>query len=317
MRALVVRDGKLQLQNNYNRPKPHPGEALVKIILAGICSTDLEIIKGYMGFEGVPGHEFVGIVEEAENKKLIGKRVVGTINAACGECEMCRAGLDGHCPTRTVLGIYRRDGVFAEYTVLPAVNLLEVPDGVADEEAVFCEPLAAAIQILEQVKVRPSAQVAVVGPGRLGLLIGQVLADTGCNVTMLGRTASSLKLAEEFGLQCSLVSEAKDDSYDLVVEATGNPEGFAHSLRIVRPRGTMVLKSTFATKSELDLTKIVVAEITVVGSRCGPFAPALDLLSQDRVWVREMIAKEFRLQDGLEAMEYATSPGVKKVLVRP
>jgi len=317
MKALVCKNGKLKLVNSYNTPQPKPGEALVKIILAGICSTDLEIVKGYMDFEGVPGHEFVGMVEEAENKKLLGKRVVGTINAACGECDMCRTSIGNHCPQRTVLGIYRRDGVFADYTVLPATNLIEVPAGVANEEAVFCEPLAAAVQILRQVTVQPSDQAAVVGPGRLGLLIGQVLATTGCRPVLLGRSKRSLQLAKDFGLQCGLVSDAKDNAFDLVVEATGNPEGFAHSLRIVRPRGTMVLKSTFAGKSELDLTKIVVGEITVVGSRCGPFAPALDLLSHGRVRVREMIEKEFSLQDGLDAIAYAARPGVKKVLLRP
>lgn len=317
MQALVLFDGKLQYRHDYPRPRPAEGEALIRVTLAGICSTDLEIVKGYAGFEGVMGHEFVGKVVEAAEREWIGRRVVGTINLGCRQCAVCLGSGPEHCPQRTVLGIINRDGAFADYVALPLVNLHPIPDNVPDETAVFTEPLAAALRIREQVMVRPTMRAAVVGPGRLGTLIGQVLALAGTEVTMLGRRPESLALPVQLGLATGLVDQAAADSFDLVVEATGNEAGLAHSLRLVRPLGTLVMKSTFAGAATVDLTKLVVGEIMVVGSRCGPFAPALRLLAEGKVEVQAMIEGEYALREGVAAFEQAARPGVRKVLLRP
>lgn len=320
MKAICLHDGKLILDEHYPMPEPGEQEALIRISLAGICSTDLEIVKGYNNFQGVLGHEFVGVVERvgsADNAEWIGRRVVGTINLGCRQCPICLHDGPEHCPNRTVLGIINKDGIFADCATLPVANLLPVPDSVPDELAVFTEPLAAALRIREQLVVRPSAQTAVVGPGRLGLLIAQVLALTGTPVTVFGRRPASLELPQQLGLGTGLVAGAADDSFDFVVEATGNEAGFAHSLRLVRPLGTLVLKSTFAGNANLNLSKLVVAEINVVGSRCGPFAPALDLLEKGAVAVRPLIEGEYPLSDALTAFKHAAQPGVRKILLRP
>ena len=321
MYALYLKDGQLALHNDYPRPEPGADEALIRVALAGICSTDLELVKGYAGgFRGVLGHEFVGVVEavgSAEAVEWVGRRVVGGINLGCRRCTVCLGDGPEHCPNRKTLGIHNKDGVFADYLTLPVVNLLAVPEGVADEEVVFTEPLAAALRIREQIVVRPSARAAVVGPGRLGLLVAQVLALAGTDVTVLGRRAQSLELPRQLGLATGLVTEAADDSFDLVVEATGNDAGLAHSLRLARPRGTLVLKSTFAGQAHVNLTKLVVGEIAVVGSRCGPFAPALRLLERGAVRVRPLIEAEYPLTDALAAFAHAARPGVRKVLLRP
>jgi len=318
MNGLYLAGNKLSYRTNLPQPQPGPDEALVRVTLAGICSTDLEIVKGYIpNFQGVLGHEFVGVVESAPAAAWRGRRVVATINAGCGKCDVCRSDGPEHCPDRTVLGIYNRDGVFAQYVAVPQVNLLPVPDEVPDEAAVFTEPLAAALRIREQVKVRPTSRVAVVGPGRLGMLIGQVLALAGTEVTMLGRREASLALPARLGLPTALVDSLPDNSFDFVVEATGNEAGFIHSLRLVRPLGVLVLKSTFAGRSQLDLTKLVVGEITVVGSRCGPFAPALRLLARQEVAVQPLIDGEYPLSEGLAAFARAAQPGTRKILLRP
>ena len=321
MYALYLKDGQLALHNDYPRPEPGADEALIRVALAGICSTDLELVKGYAGgFRGVLGHEFVGVVEavgSAEAAEWVGRRVVGGINLGCRRCAVCLGDGPEHCPNRKTLGIHNKDGVFADYLTLPVVNLLAVPEGVADEEVVFTEPLAAALRIREQIVVRPSARAAVVGPGRLGLLVAQVFALAGTDVTVLGRRAQSLELPRQLGLATGLVTEAADDSFDLVVEATGNDAGLAHSLRLARPRGTLVLKSTFAGQAHVNLTKLVVGEIAVVGSRCGPFAPALRLLERGAVRVRPLIEAEYPLTDALAAFAHAARPGVRKVLLRP
>lgn len=321
MRALVLEDGHLGLCADAPQPEPAADDALIRVSLAGICSTDLELVKGYAGgFRGVLGHEFVGVVEavgSAEAVEWVGRRVVGGINLGCRRCTVCLGDGPEHCPNRKTLGIHNKDGVFADYLTLPVVNLLAVPEGVADEEVVFTEPLAAALRIREQIVVRPSARAAVVGPGRLGLLVAQVLALAGTDVTVLGRRAQSLELPRQLGLATGLVTEAADDSFDLVVEATGNDAGLAHSLRLARPRGTLVLKSTFAGQAHVNLTKLVVGEIAVVGSRCGPFAPALRLLERGAVRVRPLIEAEYPLTDALAAFAHAARPGVRKVLLRP
>jgi threonine dehydrogenase-like Zn-dependent dehydrogenase len=332
MQALVLQDGVLVYRDDQPRPVPAADEALIRVSLAGICSTDLELVKGYAGgFSGVLGHEFVGVVEATgapETAAWIGRRVVGAINLGCRRCAVCLGEGPEHCPNRTTLGIHAKDGVFAEAVTLPVANLLAVPDSVADEEAVFTEPLAAALRIREQIRVRPTDRVAVVGPGRLGLLVAQVLALAGGDVIVLGRRAATLDLPRQIGLATGLVDEQRGDTYDLVVEATGNDAGFAHSLRLVQPQGTLVLKSTFHGHAHIDLTKLVVGEITVVGSRCGPFAPALRLLEANAlaggglcagsgVQVRPLIEGEYPLRRGLDAFEHAARLGARKILLRP
>lgn len=332
MQALVLHAGKLAYHADHPRPEPGPDEALIRVILAGICSTDLEVVKGYGGgFNGVLGHEFVGVVERTGSPDVngwIGRRVAGSINIGCGRCEACLGDGPEHCATRTVLGIHRRDGVFAAYVTLPVANLYAVPDSVTDEEAVFTEPLAAAMRIREQIRLRPTSRIAVVGPGRLGLLVAQVMALAAADVLVLGRRLESLELPARLGLKTGLVDAQPDDGFDLVVEATGNDAGFAHSLRLTRPMGTLVLKSTFHGNADISLTKLVVDEINVIGSRCGPFAPALRLLELSGriegeavaglgVRVRPMIDGEYPLRDGLAAFEHAARSGVRKILLRP
>jgi threonine dehydrogenase-like Zn-dependent dehydrogenase len=318
MKALHLGPEGLTLQNDLPHPRPKAGEAVIRLRLAGICSTDLELIKGYAGFTGILGHEFVGEVTEVADDKdqgWLGRRVVGTINLSCRRCGECVGSGPEHCPHRTVLGIIARDGAFAESFTLPVANLLEVPEGLADEDAVFTEPLAAALKIREQIPVYPTARTAVVGPGRLGTLIAQVLALAGTRVKVYGRREASLALPRQLGFSAGLIDDAEDDAYDLVVEATGNEAGLAHSLRLVRPRGTLVLKSTFAGKASVDLTKLVVGEIRVVGSRCGPFAPALDLLAAGAVAVAPLVEGRYPLAEGLAAFVHAAKPGVRKILL--
>jgi threonine dehydrogenase-like Zn-dependent dehydrogenase len=293
-------------------------EVAVRVRLAGICATDLEIARGYMGFEGVLGHEFVG---EALEGPLAGRRVVGEINAACGACADCQAGLGRHCAGRTVLGIVGRDGAFAETLTLPSENLLTVPDGVPDEAAVFAEPLAAAFEILEQVKIPAGARVGVLGDGRLGLLCAFALASAGGRVTLLGRHAEKLALAEKRGID-TLRSEADGlpaelrRCQDVVVEATGSATGLFTALDWVRPRGTLVLKTTTHDVPPASLARIVIDEITVVGSRCGRFAPALDALASGRVDPSDLVEAVYPLSQGERAFEHAGRRGVRKILLR-
>ncbi len=314
MKAIVY-DGTLRLETEYPQPAPPPGEALVRVRLAGICNTDLEIVRGYMGFRGVLGHEFVGVVEDCADRSLTGQRVVGEINACCGECPFCRAGMPTHCPNRTTLGIWGRDGAFAEYLTLPVRNLHVVPDEVPDEEAVFTEPLAAALEILEQVSIRPTQRVVVLGDGKLGLLVAQVLALTGCDLLVVGHHPEKLAILARRGIATAREGEAEGPA-DVVVECTGRPEGFTAAKHLLRPRGTLVLKSTYHGRVEADLTALVVDEITLVGSRCGPFAPALRLLQRRWVDVRSLIGAVYPLEEGLVAFARAAEPGMLKVLLR-
>jgi threonine dehydrogenase-like Zn-dependent dehydrogenase len=315
MRALYLEDGNLQYRADCPRPQRRMGHSLIKVTSAGICSTDLEIVRGYAGFQGIPGHEFVGIVQESDASSLVGRRVVGGINVGCGTCNVCISDGPEHCPERTVLGIITHDGAFADYLALADENLIPVPEEIPDESAVFTEPLAAALRILEQVRIRPTDRIAVVGPGRLGMLIGQVLRLGGSHVTMLGRRLESLALPIRLGLDSGLIGEAGDESFDIVVEATGNEAGLAHSLRLLRPQGKLILKSTFAGTANVDLSKIVVSEIRVIGSRCGPFEPALRLLAEQKIEVESMIEGKYSLEDGLEAFAHASRPGVRKILL--
>jgi threonine dehydrogenase-like Zn-dependent dehydrogenase len=325
MRALRLDAGRLGLAE-VSRPDPPAGEALVRVRLAGICHTDQELARGYMGFAGTPGHEFVGEIEAlgagADAVGLaVGQRVVGEINAACGDCARCRAGLDRHCATRTVLGILGRDGTFAEYLTLPAVNLHPVPAAVDDEAAVFVEPLAAALEILEQLAVRPTDRVVVLGDGKLGQLVARALAPTAGDLTVVGHHAGKRALLAAVGI--ATASEPPAERADIVVDCTGRAAGFAEAMRLVRPRGTLVLKSTIADARRgdgappLNLAPLVIDEITVVGSRCGPFEPALRALAAGRVAVEPLISAEYPLADGVAAFERAAAPGVLKVLLRP
>jgi threonine dehydrogenase-like Zn-dependent dehydrogenase len=300
MRGLWLDGQTLRLRDDLAVPEPPAGEARVRVSVAGICNTDLELVRGYYPFTGIPGHEFVGRVEAAPGApSWEGRRVVGEINASCGTCAACAAGRSTHCERRTVLGIRDRNGAFAEYLTLPLVNLHEVPAGVPDEAAVFTEPLAAALEIQEQVRIGPGDRVVVVGDGKLGNLIAQTLALTGCALTVAGRH-----------------SELPAGEADVAIECTGNAEGLERARAAVRARGTIVLKSTYRGRASLDVSRIVVDEITLVGSRCGPFAPALALLAANRVAVAPLVHARFPLQDAAAAFEAAARPGVLKVLVQ-
>jgi alcohol dehydrogenase len=314
MRALAY-DGQLRLVEDYPRPEPLPEEALVRVKLAGICNTDLEIVHGYMGFQGVLGHEFVGVVEECVGKSLVGQRVVGEINCYCGECPTCLAGAPTHCPHRTTLGIWGRDGAFADYLSLPVANLHIVPEAVSDEAAVFVEPLAAALEILEQIQVKPTDRVVVLGDGKLGLLVAQVLGLTGCDLVVGGRHEEKLTILQRRGIDARLANELPTEKADVVVDCTGHPRGFAAARGLVKPRGTLVLKSTFHGDVEVNLSMLVVDEITLIGSRCGPFAPALHLLERGLVDVESLVSVTCPLDEGLAAFERAQEKGILKVLL--
>ena len=323
MQALVVTDGELAYRADWPEPILQPGEALIRLSLAGICSTDIEIVKGYSPLNGVLGHEFVGVVAavaaavaDPADHQWLNQRVVGEINLSCRQCAVCLSDGPHHCPQRTVLGIINRDGAFADYLTLPVVNLHPVPHHLADETAVFTEPAAAALRILEQTNISPRDRLAVIGPGRLGLLIGQVLAQTGAETTLLGRSAAALELPARLGLTTGFVDEAADNGFDLVVEATGNAAGLTHALRLTRPLGRLVMKSTYAGREPIDLTKLVVGEIQVIGSRCGPFATALDWLADGRIQTEPLIDGRYPLRDGLAAFAHAQRPGVRKILLQ-
>ena len=289
---------------------------LIKVHLAGICSTDLQIFKGYMSFLGVPGHEFVGSVTEGP-KDLLGKRVVGEINFGCGQCENCACGLSRHCPNRKVMGILGADGAFAEHVSIPLANLHFVHENVSDEEAVFTEPLAAAFEILEQVQLDPGDDVLVLGDGKLGNLCAQVLKLTGCNVTALGKHSEKLNFMKRCGIRTVLLDDWKAKLFDVVVEATGSASGLQLAMSAVRPRGTLVLKSTIAGEHHVSLAPLVINEVTVIGSRCGVFAPALQALEERIVSVTPLIEKIYALREGLDAVAHAARPGVRKILLRP
>jgi threonine dehydrogenase-like Zn-dependent dehydrogenase len=331
MRALVYRDTGLVLERDYPMPAPVEGEALIRVLLIGICNTDLEIVKGYMGFQGVLGHEFVGVVEEiygdvaqGRYEHLRGKRVVGEINAACSrsDCFYCQRGMPTQCPERTTLGILNRDGAFAEYLRLPVENLHVVPEHVRDEEAVFVEPLAANFEMLEQVHLKPTESVVILGDGKMGQLAAQVLTLSGCEVAMIGKHEEKLALVKKRGVHTYLLDNTQNFVLehgrwvDVVVECSGSAQGLEMALRLTRPRGTLILKSTVAASSTLNLAPIVIDEIRVQGSRCGPFAPALRALSQRLVDVRPLISARYTLDEGLDAFERAAQNGVLKVLVQ-
>lgn len=294
-------------------PEPAAGEVLVRVLQAGICETDLQLIRGYMGFEGVLGHEFVGI---AEGGPFAGERVVGEINCNCRRCEWCRDGLGNHCPHRSVLGILNHDGAFADYVSVPAQNLHRVPDEVPTDEAVFVEPLAAAYQIPAQIRLRPGQPTIVLGDGRLGNLCAQVLHRAGCDVRVIGKHPEKLALLDDLGIRTARLTdiEPKRDA-DLVVDSTGSPTGLPTAIQFVRPRGTIVLKTTVAGEQTLALAPLVIDEITVVGSRCGPFADALHALQTKQIAVQPLISARYSLDEAPTALEQArTTPALKVLL---
>jgi threonine dehydrogenase-like Zn-dependent dehydrogenase len=315
MRALFF-DGKLQFLTDYPVPQRKKDEALVRVTRAGICNTDLEIMKGYMGFRGVPGHEFVGVVTECDKKRMVGRRVVGEINLGCGSCEYCRRQMQNHCPSRSVLGIVNKDGAFAEYLTLPVGNLHVVPDSVSDDEAVFTEPLAAAFEILEQVDIDAGNRVCVLGDGKLGLLVAQALSMSGCKLVLVGHHRENLSMMEEIGIRSELSSSFEESGFDTVVDCTGSRSGIEAAMKVARPGGKIVLKTTVARKSSLDLNHVVINELSLIGSRCGPFKPALDAIKSRSVDLYPLISDIFSIDDGERAFQVASRKGVLKVVLR-
>jgi len=313
----IVFDQMLRFVTDYADPVPGEGEVLVAVRLAGICATDLEITRGYMGFRGVPGHEFVGTVIKGP-RAWRDKRVVAEINCVCGQCDMCLRGLSSHCRHRSVVGIQGRDGAFADMLVVPERNLHEVPEAVSDEQAVFIEPLAAAYQVIRQCPIERWMRVAVIGSGRLGLLVAQVIKTCGCQLQVIGRNPLTLEFCEKKGIQGTPVSElVPRGDRDVVVECSGSPEGFDLAVRLLRPRGTLVLKSTYAGDAPLNLAPVVVNEILVLGSRCGPFPEAIQALARREVDVESMISRRLPLSKGVEAFELAADSRNIKVLLKP
>jgi threonine dehydrogenase-like Zn-dependent dehydrogenase len=303
-----VFDGQMSFRDDYPLPTPPPGEVLVRVRRAGICNTDIEITKGYMNYRGVLGHEFVGELAD-------GTRVVGEINAYDGTCDTCQRGDVTHCSNRSVLGIFQRDGAMAEYLTLPARNLHRVPDAVSDAQAVFIEPLAAALEITDRVHIRPSQRVVIVGDGKLGLLAAQVLQLTGCHLSVIGRHARKLAILQRRGIPRLDNPAEAFRCFDVAVDCSGQADGFELARRLLRPRGILVLKSTFHGAQEMAMAPMVVDEVAVVGSRCGPFAPALRLLEQRLIEVETLLDAEYSVEQGVEAFRRAMTPGTLKVQI--
>lgn len=317
MKALTFLDS-LKVVDDAPIPQ-RAGEALVRVICAGICNTDLEIARGYAGFKGILGHEFVGRVVEAPDSSIVGRRVVGEINAGCGKCDLCSKGDPRHCAERTVLGIKGRGGAFAEFLSLPAGNLIEVPESVSDEAAVFAEPLAAALSILEQVEFSPTENVVVIGDGKLALLIVLALTAAGANLRVIGKHEEKLDLARKFGARetLNILTQRLDlEPADVVIEASGSPSGLETALRILRPRGTVVLKSTHHGSTQIDMSTVVVNELRIVGSRCGRMQPAIAMLKSGRADLTPLITNQFELADGVRAFAQASLPESMKVVLR-
>ena len=319
MDALIF-DEILKYVTDYNIPKMNSNEALIKMSMVGICNTDLEITKGYMGYKGILGHEFVGIVEKVENQKdkdLIGKRVVGEINLGCGNCNWCNQGLSRHCPNRSTLGILNKEGCFAQYLTLPVSNLLVVPDSIPDEVAVFTEPLAAALEILEQLHIKPYEKVAVLGDGKLGLLIALALNASNIDINLIGKHQNKLDIAKNQGINTELLSDIKiEKKYDVVIEATGSVSGFETSIALVKPRGVLVLKSTIASEKNLNLAPVVIDEITILGSRCGQFAPALRLMKKNIINFSPLISKILPFNQAIEGFKLNREKDTIKILLK-
>ena len=318
MRSLWLDEQKLIFREDVPIPAPEKGEALVRVLLAGICSTDLELLRGYYPFSGIPGHEFVGeVVSSPENPSWITKRVVGEINISCGECVSCKSGLIRHCENRKTLGIHYWNGAFAEYLILPLVNLHIVPDQIPNEMAVFTEPLAAAYEILEQTTIISTDRVLLIGAGRLGQLVATVISETGCGLEVVARHPKQRALLANRSIRTISEDDINSRVYDVIIEATGSLDGFSLACKYIRPRGRIILKSTYKGSVDVNFSRIVVDEVTLIGSRCGPFEPALSSMAEGRVDPRQLIESIYLLEDSLAAFEFASTPGVLKVLVQP
>jgi len=314
MLSVCLENGAISVRKKAQPRRPE-GFALIRLLYGGICNTDLELERGYYGFRGIPGHEFVGEVVDSDDRRWIGERVVGEINLACGKCVWCARGLGRHCPTRKVLGIVKQPGAFREFLTLPERNLHRVPSEIPSEQAVFVEPLAAACEILDQVSIKAGTPVAVLGDGKLGLLVSQVLKAHGAEVHQYGRHKDKLRIAELAGVSTEVAKKLPVAKYEFVVEATGSSEGLRQAVQMTQPRGTVVMKSTVHGMVSLDSAPVIVNEITLVGSRCGRFEPALRLLKSRKVRVDAMISEVLPLKNAARAFKDAAKPGVLKVLL--
>jgi threonine dehydrogenase-like Zn-dependent dehydrogenase len=314
MRAIIINHG-IALRRDYPEPASAPGESIVRVRLAGICGTDLELANGYMSYRGIPGHEFVGEIVETTNATLAGRRVVGEINAACGACDGCAHGLERHCPNRTVLGILGRDGAFADYLRLPDRNLLPVPDSVPDELAVFTEPLAAAYEIFDQIQIPKNRRVLILGDGRLGAMVAMAFKAAGYDIIVGGHHPEKADGFRDFGITVEMENNLAG-GYEVVVDCTGSSAGFRRALELIAPRGTLILKSTAAAAESLNLAPVVTNEITVLGSRCGRFAPALEALASGKIDPRPLISATLPLDEGLHAFREAAKPSNFKILLK-
>jgi len=318
MQALWLEQGKISYRQDIDLPSYQEHEALVRVLLAGICATDLQLIQGYYPFTGILGHEFVGEIVQAPFKpEWIGQRVVGEINMSCGHCSQCLAQRSSHCVNRHVLGIKQHHGAFADYLVLPLKNLHCVPDNVKNEEAVFTEPFAAALEIQHQYHVKPTDKVLIIGAGRLGQLIAQTLALTGCDLQVVARYAKQQALLQSQHINWILESEIQHYYYDLIIEATGSQSGFQTAINAIRPQGTIILKSTYKGDIKVNFSQIVVNEIQILGSRCGAFLPALNLLKQKKLKLEKLIDTHYSLSQGIDALTQARQKGMMKVLLSP
>jgi threonine dehydrogenase-like Zn-dependent dehydrogenase len=319
MKAVLFDGSMFQFIENHPTPEPRENEALIRVRMAGICATDLEISKGYKNFRGIPGHEFIGIVKRVNGSDtaIVGKRVVGEINCGCGECDYCASGMEKHCAARSTLGIGGRNGVFAEFLTIPQRNLRQIPEGISDEEAVFVEPLAAAFEILEQLHIRPTQRILVLGDGRLGLLTAMMLRSVvSAAVSLCGRHESKLSLAARQGVAVLREEElSPSEKWDVVIESTGSPEGLKSAITLTKPRGTIVLKSTTAAPGPLCLNDIVINELTIIGSRCGPFDPAVDFLATRKIDVKPLISAVYPFNKAVEALKKAADRTSVKVLL--
>src|SRR5579862_5939938 len=317
MLAVHLENGAVQVRSQP-LPRIAPGFARIRLLAAGICSTDLELQRGYYGFQGTPGHEFVGVVTECEDSAWLHRRVAGEINLACGHCDWCARGLGRHCPTRTVLGIVKHPGAFREFLTLPVRNLHRVPDSIPTEHAVFIEPVAAACEILDQIKIPKAERVAVLGDGKLGLLVAQVLQAHGAKVHLFGRHRDKMRIVEHLGVTAEVIGKSLPErAYRFVVDATGSAQGLASAISMTEPRGTVIMKSTVHGLVPIDTAPAIVNEVTLVGSRCGRFEPAIDLLAKRKVRVENLISEEFPLHQAKRAFDRAATKGVLKVLFRP
>jgi threonine dehydrogenase-like Zn-dependent dehydrogenase len=318
MQSLWLENQKLEFRDDVPIPFPAEDEALIRVRIAGLCSTDLELIHGYYPFSGIPGHEFVGeVVSSPKDSSWVGKRVVGEINIACGVCNTCKSGLPRHCERRKTLGIHDWNGVFAEYLVLPLSNFHAVSDKISDDLAIFTEPLAAACEILEQIHLNPEDRVLIIGAGRLGQLVAQVLQGTGCELEVMARHPKQRELLTDRNILAITEQNLGDKKYDIIIEATGTPNGFLLARKSIHPRGKIILKSTYKGDIQVNFSEIVVDEVSLIGSRCGPFEPALRLLEENWVDPRPLIEAIYSLEQGTVAFKHAAQPGVLKVLIKP